>query len=107
MRGVWVVVFVTCGSVEEGERVARYVLERKLAACVSVVSGVRSLFWWGGGVEVASEVLLVIKTRLDRVRELIEAIRSVHGYEVPEVIAVPVVAGFGRYLEWVDEVLGR
>jgi periplasmic divalent cation tolerance protein len=85
------------------ERVARSILEQRVAACVNIVPGATSLYWWEGAIESASESLLVIKTRQDRVQALTEALIAVHPYEVPEVLVVPTRVGEGhaQYLAWV------
>ena len=100
-----IVVFSTCETPEEASRIARALVEAKLAACVNIVSGVESIYRWKGGIESSAEVMLVVKTRrhlFARVQALIE---STHSYELPECIAVPVVEGSERYLRWLDEGL--
>lgn len=95
-----IVVLSTCGSAEEAGNVARALVERRLAACVNIVSGVRSIYRWKGAVEDAAEWLLVIKSRRPLFEPLLEELRRVHSYETPEVIALPIVAGAESYLEW-------
>jgi periplasmic divalent cation tolerance protein len=100
-----IVVFSTCGSAEEAERLARQLVEARLAACVNVIMQVRSFYRWKGKVEDAGEWLLVIKTsreRFDKVRLLLE---SAHSYELPEVLALPIVEGSETYLAWLDREL--
>src|SRR3984893_5612252 len=100
-----IVVLSTCASVEEANRIASELVEKRLAACVNLVSGVRSVYRWKDKIEESQEVLLVIKTS----RALFENVRSqiekVHSYELPEVIALPVVDGAEPYLEWMDREL--
>lgn len=88
---------------EKAEAVARAVLEKRLAACVNIVPGVMSLYWWQGSLCRDAESMLLIKTRGDLVEALTEAIRSAHPYEVPEVIALPIQEGEGNaaYASWV------
>lgn len=97
-----IVVLSTCGSSEEAHRIARKLIEKRLAACVHVVSGVRSVYRWNGKIEDSRETLLAIKTS----RALFESVRvqieKTHSYEVPEVIALPVVDGAEKYLDWID-----
>lgn len=100
-----VVVFVTSGSREEGERLASSLVEERLAACVNLVPGLSSIYWWKGEVERAEEVLLVIKTRQDLLGTLVERVKAFHSYTVPEVIALPIVGGNEDYLRWMAEVL--
>jgi len=101
-----VVALSTVGSGEDAERIARALVERRLAACVNVVPGLVSIYRWRGGVERAEERLLVIKTRGERIDALRDALVSLHPYEVPELVALPVVAGHAPYLEWLDESVG-
>jgi periplasmic divalent cation tolerance protein len=97
-----IVVLNTCGSAEEAERLARQLVDQHLAACVSVVDRVKSFYRWKGAVSESDEWLLVIKTSrplFARIRTLLE---SNHTYEVPEVIALPIVEGSTNYLNWLD-----
>lgn len=101
------VVYVTAPTSEEGERLARGLVEGKLAACVNVVKGIRSIYRWRGEVEEADEVLLVAKTREDLVDRLAAWVKANHTYTIPEVVALPIVAGHDPYLRWIDESVGE
>ncbi|HID80577.1 MAG TPA: divalent-cation tolerance protein CutA [Ignisphaera sp.] len=107
MLGTYIVVLVTAPHREEAEKIARKLLDERVAACVNIVEGIKSLFWWQGKVDEANEVLMVIKTRLDLFEKVIEYIKSLHSYTVPEIIALPIVAGNTEYLKWIDEVVKR
>jgi periplasmic divalent cation tolerance protein len=98
-----VVVLSTVATAEDAARVARALVERRLAACVNVVPAVRSIYRWKGKVEEDEERLLVIKTRRDRVEALREALVALHPYELPEAIVLPIEAGHAPYLAWLDE----
>jgi periplasmic divalent cation tolerance protein len=100
-----IVVLNTCSSREEAERVARQLVEQRLAACVSIVGGVRSVYHWQGKLEDSEEVLLVIKSRRELFAELQAALGRAHSYEVPEVLALAVVEGSEAYLGWLDREL--
>jgi periplasmic divalent cation tolerance protein len=95
------VTLVTAPDPEVGARIARALVEERLAACVNVVPGVRSVYRWGGAVQEDEEVLLVAKTRRDRAVALAERVRALHPYELPEVLALPACAGSEPYLDWV------
>ncbi len=95
------VVLVTASGADEGSRITSLILEKRLAACVNIVPKVSSLFWWQGKIDAADEVLLIIKTRASRVKDIVDAVKSVHSYTVPEVIALPIIAGNEGYLDWV------
>jgi len=98
------VVFVTCSSEEEASRIARALVVERLAACVNILeSPVRSVYRWKGRVETAMEHLLLIKTRRARLAALEAAVKRLHSYDTPEIIAVPVAQGSRRYLAWLDE----
>ena len=107
MLGTYVVVLITTPSKEEAERIARDLLSKKLAACVNIVSDVKSLFWWEEKIDEANECLLVIKTRLDQMEELIESVKRIHSYTVPEIIALPIITGNTRYLEWINQTIKK
>ena len=98
------VVLVTCRSVKEAERIARSLVETRLAGCGNILqSPVRSIYRWKEKTESAREVLLVIKTSRSRFPELQAAIKRLHSYEVPEIIALPIAAGSQSYLSWLAE----
>ncbi|MEX2262894.1 MAG: divalent-cation tolerance protein CutA [Bryobacteraceae bacterium] len=100
-----IVVYSTCASAEEAERIARRLVEERLAACVNVLPGMVSYYRWQGAIEQSSEWLLLIKTSRDRVDEVRRSIESLHSYQVPEVIAVPIVEGSVNYMNWLDAEL--
>lgn len=102
-----VVILVTASSKEEARKIANKLVSDKLAACVNIIDGVESLFWWEGKVDRASESLLVIKSKKEKLKSIIKAVRSVHSYTVPEIIALPIVSGDKPYLRWIDESLSR
>lgn len=95
------VLFVTAPSLEEARTLARSLLEDRLVACVNLVPGVESMYWWEGRLEESQEVLLVLKTRTDRVPDLIDRVRERHPYSVPEVVSWPLGPGNPDYLRWV------
>jgi len=97
------VVLSSVAGAEDAERIAHAIVERGLAACVSVVPGVVSIYRWQGAVERAEERLLVMKTTADRFEALRGAVVELHTYELPEVIALPIQAGHPPYLAWLDE----
>lgn len=100
-----IIVFNTCGSAEEAERIARALVSKRLAACVNLLPAVRSIYRWKGAVEDAEETLLVIKSSRALFDELRAEIEKLHSYEVAEVIAVPIVDGSEAYLEWLGREL--
>jgi periplasmic divalent cation tolerance protein len=101
-----IVVLITAGDRDEAERVARALLEAKLAACVNLLPGVTSLFWWEGRIDLAEEVLLVVKSRRALFPQLLETVRAVHSYETFAAVAMPIDAGSPEYLRWIRESTG-
>jgi periplasmic divalent cation tolerance protein len=103
-----IVVFITTGSQQEAERIAEALVAEMLAACVNVLPGVTSIYRWEGEVHRDDECLLVVKSRQDVLDELVRRVQALHSYEVPEVIALPLVGGNEAYLSWIDrEVHGN
>ncbi len=101
-----IVVFVTCSTATEADRIAHALVEQRLAACVNVHEArVRSTYRWQGKVETAGEHLLVIKTARRLFSRLEAAIKRLHSYQVPEIIALPIVLGSRSYLDWLDDCL--
>ncbi|HVX20450.1 MAG TPA: divalent-cation tolerance protein CutA [Acidimicrobiales bacterium] len=96
-------VITTAGSKEDAKGIAKALLDAKLAACVQLLP-IDSLYTWKGEVAEEAEVLLLIKTREALYPELEKTIRAVHKYDTPEVIQLPIMAGLGEYLTWIDEV---
>ena len=93
----------TAGSEEEGARIAKSLVEQKLCACVNLVPGVRSFYRWEGAVQDDAEVLLIIKTTQEKLQALSDHLGEIHGYDVPEVLAIAVDKGSASYLEWLAE----
>lgn len=100
------VVLVTAPSADKAAALGRALVEERLAACANVVPAIRSIYWWEGKVQDEPEALLVLKTTRARFDALRERTLALHPYEVPEVIALPVEAGSGSYLEWIARETG-
>ena len=98
-----ILVLTTAGSEEEAKRIARALIERRLAACVNIAPRVSSIFRWQGKIEESEEHLLIIKTSADTFAQVSSAIKELHSYEVPECIAIEIVDGSAPYLNWITE----
>jgi periplasmic divalent cation tolerance protein len=97
-----VVIFITTGTEAEAHKITELLLVKRKAACVNIVPKVDSSFWWQGKLDSAQESLLIIKTRASLLSEIIELVKSAHSYEVPEIIALPIIGGSEDYLNWID-----
>ena len=97
-----IVVLSTCDSEEQAKRIARHLVEQRLAACVNILPGARSIYRWKDQIEDTSELVLVIKSRRDLFDALRVELEKMHSYEVPEIIALPVVEGAANYLNWLQ-----
>lgn len=97
------VIFVTAANMKEAEKIASALIKEKLAACVNIIQNVRSLFWWQGKADSAREVLLIVKSRRALMAKLIKKVKSLHSYEVPEIIGLPVICGDKKYLKWLND----
>ena len=95
-------VLVTAGSMEEAEKIAGKLLDEKKAACVNIIPGVKSFFRWEGKKESNEEVLMIVKSRVEILDEVIEAVKTNHSYDVPEIIALPIAGGDENYLKWME-----
>lgn len=95
--------YCTCPDAQIAERIAQSLVEARLAACVNIIPGLRSVYRWKGKIESDAECLLLIKTQAFRIAAVTEWVRRLHPYELPEIIAVPVVAGHAPYLDWVRD----
>lgn len=102
------VILVTCGNAREADRIARALVEERLAACVNIhQAAVRSVYRWKGKVERARQILLVVKTSSRLFPRLRRRVKELHSYQTPEILALPVAAGSRDYLAWIEESLER
>jgi periplasmic divalent cation tolerance protein len=97
-----IVVLSSCDSERQAETIARYLVDQRLAACVNIVPGARSIFRWKDQIEDSREFVLLIKSRRDLFDQVRAAIEKLHTYEIPEVVALTVIDGSANYLAWVD-----
>lgn len=98
-------VLTTCPDADSADALAGVLVEQRLAACVNIIPGLRSIYEWQGKLCKEQEFVLLVKSRGDRLAELEAAILAHHPYELPEVIALPIEAGLAKYLNWIDQQL--
>jgi periplasmic divalent cation tolerance protein len=98
----YIVVHVTVKDIEEGRKIAKSVVKRRLATCVNITPEVESYYWWKDKLDTAKEAMLFIKTKETLLPELVKAIKKLHSYSIPEIIALPISGGSLDYLAWID-----
>ena len=101
-----IVVLVTAKDALEARTISDQLLEKKLIACANIVEGVQSVFWWQGKIDQAKETLIILKSKQDLFKKIVKTVKAHHSYEVPEIIALPIVEGNPDYLKWIDESVG-
>lgn len=102
-ESAYIVVFITTDDAREAQQISKVLLEQRKAACVNIISNVDSLFWWEGKLDSARENLLIAKTKASLLPEVINLVKKVHSYDVPEIIALPIVGGNQEYLDWIEK----
>lgn len=100
---MYIVIFVTAKDKDEAEKIAAHLVEEKLVACVNIVPNVSSVFWWEKKIDQAQEVLLIAKSKKILFKKIVAAVKSTHSYDVPEVIALPIIDGNSDYLKWIRD----
>src|SRR4051812_20702111 len=100
-----IIVFVTCESTEQAEKIAEAVITEKLAACVNILSGIRSCYVWERKLTWSDEVLLLIKTTRGRFDQMQDRVKAMHSYAVPEIAGLTIDDAFDRYMAWIDEAV--
>ena len=107
MKNSLIVVLVTVGSKEEAEKISRQLLEDKLIACANIIGPVTSHFRWLGKIDCSEEFLILLKSRMNLFEALSEKVKALHSYEVPEILALPVLVGSMDYMSWFDDSLKK
>ena len=105
MENEYIMVLITTPNQETSEMIANTLLEKKLAACVNLIGSILSFYTWEGDINRDEEMLLIVKSRAELFEsELIPAVQAVHPYDIPEIIALPILMGSADYLAWIDDV---
>jgi len=98
----YIVVFITAADRAEAEKIGNRLVAEKLVACANIGADIHSIYWWRGKIESSSEVPVMFKTRTSLFDKVAARIRELHSYEVPEIIALPIIHGYKDYLDWID-----
>ena len=98
----YILVYITTKDRDEAERIAAAVVSEGLAACANILDSMRSLYWWNGQMESATETILLLKSELDRFEALQKKVTQLHSYETPCIVALPIIAGSRAYLDWIS-----
>ena len=102
-KPAYIVILITTDNAEEAQQISRVLLEQRKAACVNIIAKVDSHFWWEDRLDSAQESLLVVKTKASLLPEIIDLVKKTHSYDVPEIIALPIIGGNQDYLEWIEK----
>jgi periplasmic divalent cation tolerance protein len=105
MGSNYAIVLITTPK-EKAKDIARFIVEEKLGACVNIVSKVESIYWWKGQIETSEESLLIVKTLKEKIVLLIEKVKAIHPYTIPEIISVDIETGIESYLKWIEDSIG-
>jgi periplasmic divalent cation tolerance protein len=96
-------VYITCSSAEEAQNIAKTVVEQRLAACANIMAAHEAVYWWEGDVKTGQEVAVIFKTRAGLFKKLEAAIKALHSYEVPCIVALPIKKGHAPFLKWIED----
>jgi len=100
-----VLAYITTANKEDARHIGKVLVEKKLAACVNILDGMQSIYWWEGKIEEADEAVLIAKTSEEKVETLIAVVKSLHSYSVPCVLTLPILSGNPDYLKWLADSL--
>jgi periplasmic divalent cation tolerance protein len=99
----YIVIYITTASVNEAKKIGRALVEEKLVACSNIISPIRSIYSWQGKICDDKEALMVLKTRKKLFNQIVKRVEKLHSYDVPEIIAMPIIEGSSKYLSWLNE----
>ncbi len=101
-KSKYVVLFITCAHYNEADKIANELLNGKLIACANILLHSESVFWWQKKINRASEIVIIAKSTTAKINAVIKKVKQLHSYKVPEIIALPIIAGSAEYLDWID-----
>lgn len=95
-------VYITTSGEEESKKIGRTIVEERLAGCVNIIPTIESLYWWKGEIEEDNESVLIAKTKVSNIRNIIKRVKEIHSYENPAILAIPIIEGSKEYLDYLD-----
>lgn len=99
----YIIIYITTGSINEAKKIGRVLIDEKLVACSNIISPIRSIYKWKGKVCDDKEALMVLKTKKKLFNQIVKRVEKLHSYDVPEIIAMPIIEGSSKYLSWINE----
>lgn len=105
MESNYSIVFITAPK-DKAKDIAHFIIKEKLGACVNIVNSLESIYWWQGNIETSEEALLIVKTLKQKLVLLIEKVKEIHPYSVPEIISTNIETGIESYLKWIEDSIG-
>jgi len=105
MESNYAIVLITTPK-DKAKDIAKFIVQEKLGACVNIISGVESIYWWKGEIETSEESLLIVKTLKEKIVLLIEKVKAIHPYTVPEIVSLNIESGIESYLKWIEDSIG-
>ncbi len=99
----YIIIYITTSSINEAKKIGSALIEEKLAACSNIISPIRSIYRWEGKICDDEEAMIILKTKKELFNQIVKIVEKLHSYEVPEIIAIPIIKGAGKYLSWLDD----
>lgn len=99
---MYALVYITTSGEKESKKIGRTIVEERLAGCINIISTIESLYWWKGKIEEDTESILIVKTKVNNIENIIKRVKEIHSYENPAILAIPIVEGSKEYLDYLD-----
>ena len=99
---MYALVYITTSGEEESKKIGRTIVEERLAGCVNIIPTIKSLYWWKGEIEDDIESILIVKTKVSNIENIIKRVKEIHSYENPAILAIPIIEGSKSYLDYLD-----
>lgn len=103
---MYAIVYITTSGMDESEKIANVLVEEKLAGCTNIIPSIKSIYLWKGDIESDSESIVMAKTRVSNVESIIKRVKEIHSYDIPCILAIPIIEGSKDYLEWLESEIG-